>query len=99
MPSGCFSDTGAGFWSITPQYGNSPPERSGAAILSRVLIRQVNPPVVTDFDAGGDHDFPGVAVGIAEIAGVTAVIGPVRGLQQRRAAGDCEIQHGVDLLD
>jgi hypothetical protein len=30
----------------------------------------VNPPVVADLDAGRDHDFPGMAVGIAEIAGV-----------------------------
>src|SRR5204862_686252 len=99
MTSGCFSDTGAGFWSITPQYGNSSVERSGAAILSRALFRQVNPPVVADFDAGRDHDFPGMVVGIGEIAGVTAIIGLVRGLQQRRAAGDGEIQHGVGLLD
>ncbi len=32
-------------------------------------------------DAGRDHDFPGMVVGIAEIAGVTAVIGLVRRLQ------------------
>ena len=81
MTSGCFSDTDAGFWSIQPQYGNSPAERSGAAIASPVLIRQVNPPVVADLDAGRDHDFPGMVVRIAEIAGVTAVIGLVRGLQ------------------
>jgi len=41
----------------------------------------VNPPVVADLDTERDHDFPGVAVGIAEIAGVTAVIGLVCGLQ------------------
>jgi hypothetical protein len=32
----------------------------------------MNPAIVADLDAGRDHDFPGVVVGIAEIAGVTA---------------------------
>jgi hypothetical protein len=40
----------------------------------------------------------GVAIWIAEIAGVTAVLGLVRGLQQQGAAGDCEIQHGIDFF-
>ena len=30
MTRGCFSDTGAGFWFIKPQYGNLSEERSGA---------------------------------------------------------------------
>ena len=40
-----------------------------------------------------------MTVGIAEIAGIAAVIGLVRGLQQQRAAGDCEIKYRIDLLD
>ena len=61
--------------------GTIPVIQRAAARHSAASIRQVNPPVVADFDAGRDHDFPGMVVGIAEIAGVTAVIGLVRGLQ------------------
>jgi len=32
MTSGGFFDSGAGFWSIEPQYGNSPAGRSGAVV-------------------------------------------------------------------
>src|SRR3954469_18780191 len=49
------------------------------------LIRQMNPPVVADLDARCDHDFPGMIVGIAEIAGIAAIVGLARRLQQRRA--------------
>jgi len=45
----------------------------------------MNPTVVTDLDAGCDHDFPGMVVRIGEITGIAAVVGLVRGFQQRRA--------------
>src|SRR3981189_578273 len=65
---------------------------------ARSLIRYVNAPVVSDLDAGGDHDFPGMIVRIGEISGIPAVIGCVRGLQQRRAFRDGEIENPIDLL-
>src|SRR5438067_1946048 len=48
------------------------------------LIRQMNPPVVADLDAGRNHDFPGMVVGISKISGIAAIVGLVRRLQQRR---------------
>src|SRR5689334_7960693 len=45
------------------------------SVLSVGSIRQMNPPVVADFNARRDHDFPRMIVGIAKVAGVAAVVG------------------------
>src|SRR6478752_6746341 len=58
----------------------------------------MNPPVFTDLDAGCDHDFPGMIVGICKISGVTAIVGLVSWPQQRGPLGNREIQHRIDLL-
>jgi hypothetical protein len=97
MTSGCFSDTGAGSGS-SAEIQQLTAERSGTGLTSRL-----NPAGEPDgrrrLDAGRDHDFPGVVVGIAEIAGVTAVLGLVRGLSTARRRRRCEIQRRIDFLD
>src|SRR5215471_476806 len=61
-------------------------------------IRQMHAPVVADLDAGRDHDFPGVAVRIDEVAGIAAIIGAARRLQQRSPLRDGKFQHRIDLF-
>jgi len=53
-----------------------------AARLVRVADRA---PVLSHLDARRDHNFPDMAVGIGEISAIAAIIGQLRGLQQRRA--------------
>ena len=72
--------------------------RTIPVIQPAALFRQMHPPVLADLDARRDHDLPGMAVGIGEIAGIAAVVGLMRGLQQRRALADGERQNRIDLL-
>ena len=64
-----------------PDHGGGPLGAIHRAWIA-CLIPQMNPAVLADLDAGGDHDFPGMVVGIAEISGVAAIGGLMRGLEQ-----------------
>src|SRR5690242_2869909 len=55
-------------------------------------------PVTPDVDARCNHDFPGMAVRVGKISGITAVVGRFRGFQEFRAFRYREIQHRVDFL-
>ena len=54
------------------------PRYSAPAIL---LIRQPHTAVSHHLDARRGHHFPGVIIRIGKIARISAVVGPVRGLQ------------------
>ena len=72
--------------------------RTIPVIQTSRLLGQMHPPVLSDLDAWRDHDFPGMAVGVGEIAGITAVVGLMRRFQQRRALADREGQNRIDLV-
>src|SRR2546429_5945713 len=59
----------------------------------------MRPVVLSVRSAGSSHSATERVDVTIKIDADAAKIGLVRGLQQRRAAGDGEIQHGVDLLD
>src|SRR5262249_19075203 len=61
-------------------------------------VRQMQAAVFTQIDIGRDHDLPGMPIRIGKISGVSAVIGLVRGFEERSALREREGKHGIDLL-
>src|SRR5689334_987055 len=103
--SGCFADLSRLMAAIlapacsTAQPGTREYSRySIAEPASLDSIRQTHSPVVADLDAGRNHDFPRIAVGIDEIPGIASIVGAARGFQQRRAFRDREFEHRIDLF-
>ena len=66
-----------------PLFNSGPAQRLTYEYTIQKLVRQMNPAIVADLDARGDHDLPGMVVRIGEISRIAAIFGLVRGLQQR----------------
>src|SRR3569832_419725 len=84
---------------IVPEWYRATQPGTGHNARYSPLIRQAHPRVVTDLNARCDHDLPDMAVGIGDIARITAVVGDISRLQQPGALRQRERQGCADLLD